>query len=716
MSIPLLLNQDSNISNRNLNISKKISSHNENQEEKNKFNHINDIKSNVAKEIYYFKDEILKDFNHIIEKLIIKFSNNFKDINEKFSKCEKNIEDINKKINEIFEKNKTFEKYDERINDLFDYKKNSEKEMKSYSFNLNTIKREIREGFQEYDFILKKFKATQEIVGENRKFQTYPELIRFLFKNFNEISNFQNKNIVDFKGYKSKLDSTISTFKQQINVVTDAMKNFTIKSVKNSEERIKGIMSNYDDRIVEIRSEASVNSENLKKEYENLFNETIEKIKKELDKKINFDIINFTESLKNTENELEEKITKYINEFISLKRDFEIIKSNEENFCEQIKEQLSNIQNNNKKNKSNKNNNSNKYNNNKNSNNYITNPEIKESLIKDEKSKTQRNYFNPNQHFKSITNFIENANNNININNKTIKNKSKRNSIFNLSNNNLKSFNDKINEIREEKNERKKSEIINFNDRYNLEQSDNEQSLKENEKKIVSLKNGLFKKENVNNTIFKIKKIIKQNTLNKFSSDIKDNNIENKKDINKDDLTFRSDKNLFEQKDNSLPILGDIKKGDNNNISREQKLKTKREDKKTNTSFFYQGSNIKKITKRILSTNNGKIMKEQKDKHDLNLDNSTPKKKFDTVGESRINHKMSIYDVTYKPYKDYDRNKILKEERKKSSKNSDDNIIYKKIANNKKEYDYINSKGEISNVIEMPPPNDVIYKSIYQID
>ena len=716
MSIPLLLNQDSNISNRNLNISKKISSHNENQEEKNKFNHINDIKSNVAKEIYYFKDEILKDFNHIIEKLIIKFSNNFKDINEKFSKSEKNIEDINKKINEIFEKNKTFEKYDERINDLFDYKKNSEKEMKSYSFNFNTIKREIREGFQEYDFILKKFKATQEIVGENRKFQTYPELIRFLFKNFNEISNFQNKNIVDFKGYKSKLDSTISTFKQQINVVTDAMKNFTIKSVKNSEERIKGIMSNYDDRIVEIRSEASVNSENLKKEYENLFNETIEKIKKELDKKINFDIINFTESLKNTENELEEKITKYINEFISLKRDFEIIKSNEENFCEQIKEQLSNIQNNNKKNKSNKNNNSNKYNNNKNSNNYITNPEIKESLIKDEKSKTQRNYFNPNQHFKSITNFIENANNNININNKTIKNKSKRNSIFNLSNNNLKSFNDKINEIREEKNERKKSEIINFNDRYNLEQSDNEQSLKENEKKIVSLKNGLFKKENVNNTIFKIKKIIKQNTLNKYSSDIKDNNIENKKDINKDDLTFRSAKNLFELKDNSLPILGDIKKGDNNNISRDQKFKTKREDKTTNTSFFYQGSNIKKITKRILSTNNGKIMKEQKDKHDLNLDNSTPKKKFDTVGESRINHKMSIYDVTYKPYKDYDRNKILKEERKKSSKNSDDNIIYKKIANNKKEYDYINSKGEISNVIEMPPPNDVIYKSIYQID
>lgn len=707
------MSQDLNVSSRNLNINKKIISNNDNPEEKNKFHYINDIKSHVAKEIYYFKDEILKDVNQIIEKLIVKTSNNFKDINAKFSNNEKNVDDINKKIDEIIIKNKTFEKYDERINDLFSYKTSNEKEMKSHIFNFNTFKREMRESFQEYDFILKKFKTNQEIVGENRKFQTYPELIRFLFQNFNEISNFQKNNIVDFKGYKSKLDSTISAFKQQINVVTDAMKNFTIKTVKNTEERIKGIMSNYDDRIIEIRSEANVNSENLKKEYENLYNETIEKIKKELDKKINFDIINFTEALKNTENELEEKISKYKDDFISLKKEFEIIKLNEEYFFEKIKEQIPNIQNNNKNyNDKNNNNNKNNYNNNNNIyNNNIINQETKESRNKDEKSKTQRNYFNPNQQFKSITNFIENSNNNINKSKQT---RPKRNSLFNLSNNNQRSFNGKINEIKEEKNERKKSEIININDKYNLEQTDNEHSLKENDKKIMSLKNGLFKKEKDNNTIFKIKKIIQHN--NNYSSDIKDNNIENKNENNKDDLTFRSTKNLFELKDNSLPILVDKKNGDNNTLSRDQKFNAKREDKKTNTSFFYQGSKIKKITKRILSVNNIKNVQHQKDKHDLNLDNSSPKKKFETVDESKINHKMSIYDVTYKPYKDYDRNKILKEESKKSSKNLDENIIDKKHVNNKKEYDYINSKGEISNVIEMPPPKDVIYKSIYQID
>ena len=60
MSIPLLLNQDSNISNRNLNISKKISSHNENQEEKNKFN------VNICLLLIYLSFSILLNIFYVI--------------------------------------------------------------------------------------------------------------------------------------------------------------------------------------------------------------------------------------------------------------------------------------------------------------------------------------------------------------------------------------------------------------------------------------------------------------------------------------------------------------------------------------------------------------------------------------------------------------------------------------------------------------------------
>ena len=38
-----------------------------------------------------------------------------------------------------------------------------------------------------------------------------------------------------------------------------------------------------------------------------------------------------------------------------------------------------------------------------------------------------------------------------------------------------------------------------------------------------------------------------------------------------------------------------------------------------------------------------------------------------------------------------------------------------KVRKDLKEKGFINSKGELSNIIEIPPPKNVIYKSIFQI-
>ena len=756
MSIPFEVRQESNISNYHLNINNKLTSNNNNPQEINKFYQINDIRNHIVKEIYFFKDDILKEMNEINGKLIIKFADTFKEINQNFSKNEKKFEDMNNKIDEVMKKYEIYDKYEERINELYKYKLNNEKEMNSHKFILNAIKNEIKEGFQEYDYILKKFRSTQEIVGEKKKFQTYPELIRFLFQNMNELNNFQKKNNLDFRGYKEKLDETISTFRQQINVITDAMRTFTINSIKDSEERIKGVLKNYDERIVGIRCESNVNAEHIKKECEKLFNENIKAIKDEFYNKIKIDFININELFQNSKNQLEEEISEYKNDFISLKNDFQIIKSNEDKFIEKINEQVHPIQNeNNKKNTTNDNNNNknNNINNNKNNNNItnnninnnknnikinnnytniknyisnnknnnsnnnnIINSETKENFIKEEKSETERNYLNSNKPLNNISNFIESFHNL----SKTIKNKTKKNSFFNFSNNNLKSINiNKNKEIKEEENGKEQIDIIKSNCRCNLGKSKNEHT-RENAKKIASLKNSFFKKENINNninnTIYRIRKINKHNSIKdikNYFSDIKDNNI-------KMDLTSKSTKNLFDLKDKPFPILNDSKKGETKNKSRDLKFSAKiKEEKKNNTSFYFHRNSIKSMTKRIMSTKNRIIQNNiDKDNHSLNLNNTFPRKKRNSMDELRLNRKINIYDVTYIPYKDYDRNKILEEERKKSSKNLEENNIYKKIVNNndKKEYNYINSKGEISNVIEMPPPKDVIFKSIYKID
>ena len=670
MSIPLLVNQESNLSEHNLNINKKIKSNSEIPIEKNKNIHISDINSQIAKEIYFFKDDILKEFNTIIDKLIIRFVDNFKIINEKFAKNEEKFDLVNKRIVEITEKNAFYDKYEEKINDLFKYKRDNEKEMKSHNFFFNCIKNQIRDGFKEYDLILNKFKSTQEIVGEKKKFRTYPELIRFIYQNLNDIKSLQEKSNLDFKGYKSKLDSTISSFKQQINALTEAMKNFTISSVRNSEERTKGIMNNFDERIVEIRSDNIKNLEILKKEYEKLFSEAADKIKEQLNKKLDNDILIFNDLLNSAQKQFEEKLFEYKNKF-------DIFKANEDNIIEIIKEQISYLQNN------------------LNNYNIILNQETIEN--KNEKSKTQRNSLRSSQLINNINNIVKNFNNNININNSL---GNKKNHIFNLSN-----IKQKSNEIREKEDEKKRVEIS--HNRYNSEKSE-EQITEKNRKKIISLKNSLF---NENNTVYKIKKIVKQKSLDNYSSNIKDNN-------NTNDIKINNIKSLDESKDKSLPKLIDIKKGETINASSDIKVKTYRKDQGNNTSAIFKRNKTRKLSQRILSSNNIKKEEDQKNNSNLNVDISNIRKKFVTKDESKLNRQMSIYDVTFKPYKDYDRNKFLEEENKKSSKNLIVNNDDKKNVNinNKKEYEYINSKGELSNIIEIPPPKNVIYKSIFQID
>ena len=670
MSIPLLVNQESNLSEHNLNINKKIKSNSEIPIEKNKNIHISDINSQIAKEIYFFKDDILKEFNTIIDKLIIRFVENFKIINEKLAKNEEKFDLVNKRIDEITEKNAFYDRYEEKINDLFKYKRDNEKEMKSQNFFLNCIKNQIRDSFKEYDLILNKFKSTQEIVGEKKKFRTYPELIRFIYQNLPDIKSLQEKSNLDFKGYKSKLDSTISSFKQQINALTEAMKNFTISSVRNSEERTKGIMNNFDERIVEIRSDNIKNLEILKKEYEKLFSEAADKIKEQLNKKLDNDILIFNDSLNIAQKQFEEKLFEYKNKF-------DIFKANEDNIIEIIKEQISYLQNN------------------LNNYNIILNQETIEN--KNEKSKTQRNSLRSSQLINNINNIVKNFNNNININNSL---GNKKNHIFNLSN-----IKQKSNEIREKEDEKKRVEIS--HNRYNSEKSE-EQITEKNRKKIISLKNSLF---NENNTVYKIKKIVKQKSLDNYSSNIKDNN-------NTNDIKINNIKSLDESKDKSLPKLIDIKKGETINASSDIKVKTYRKDQGNNTSAIFKRNKTRKLSQRILSSNNIKKEEDQKNNSNLNVDISNIRKKFVTKDESKLNRQMSIYDVTFKPYKDYDRNKFLEEENKKSSKNLIVNNDDKKNVNinNKKEYEYINSKGELSNIIEIPPPKNVIYKSIFQID
>ena len=669
MSNVLMLNPEQNNSELNLNISKKLTCNSDNLDEKNKNRHIHDISFNaqLRKEIYYFKDDILKDINNTIEDLIIKMASNFREINEKIIKTDDKFKLIDNKINEIVEKTLKYDGYEIKFNDLNNYKIKNEKEMLSHKIIINDIKHEIKENFLEYDFILKKFKSSEDIVGDRRKFRNYPEMIKFLYQSIQQINSNKEKSNLEYKNYKSKLDSTISEFKSQTNSIITSMKNFTINNIKNSEGRLKGLFSLFDERLVEIRTETSKNSETLKKENEKFLNETIDEIKQELSKHINNEILNFNDLLKNLEKKLEENISDYNKEYNKrlqkLKSDFDNYKLNEDKRLEIMKIQKLK---------------------NENNINTMNKEEIINNRIITEKFRTQKYSYKTNSNINDENNFINNSNNN------SIIDKLKKNFVFNFSD--IKE-NEKKKEIKEEK----------------IEENTNDNKLKlkyeKNTRQFSLIKNTSSNNDN-NGAIYNIKKIIKYKNKINYPTNIKDNNIKEKEDPNNDVI-----KNINEIKDLMKFKSYKIKKEDN-------LPKTDRPDEKNRTTIHIHSCKTKDKPKRILSTNNIKIEKIKIDNENIDIENCI--KKFESMEKSKLNHKINIYDIKFKPNKKYEAIKIKKEENKDLSRNLDDIIIINKketkTKNKKEEYNYKNSKGEITNIIEMPPPEEAIFKNIFNID
>lgn len=674
MSIPLLFNLEPNSSEHNLSLSKKSTSNPENVGEKNKHKYIIDINNHITRQVYFFKDEILKEVNEMIDKLIIKVTSNFNEIDEKVSKNDEKFNLINERIDKILETIVKYEPYGDKIHELFEYKIKNEKDMLSHLVKFNDIKNEMRDMFNEYEGIIKKYKpseVSEEIVGERRKFKTYPELMKYLYQNISQFNTYKEKSNLDFKGYKSKLDSTIFSFKNQINTIIDSMKNFTTTNIKESEGRIKGIINLFDERIVEIRSETNKYTLDIKKENENFLNEAVEKMKEEINKQIDTEFLSFNDLLKKTQKKFEENISECNKKFSELKNDFAKYKLNEDKKYEIVKMVKANKEN-------------------------ILNKENISVRNDTRRNMTQREFFKPLQNLNNNESHLE---------------KNKRNSIFNVSN--------AIKEINNETKIKKEEKIF--------ENSKDNSEIKSSESKSFSI----IKKKMSNPDIkyfYRINRISQTSKMkkqNNFSEIIKDNN-------NKEEKIYKSLKSLNELKDKDFPKIEEIKQDDNINQSDSSKkfiLKLNRSEKKNKTSsFFTDKSKVKRNSKRILSTINirkKKIILKENDNSQTNLEiNNYIEKQSLTKREPIINQKLSTYDVTFIPYKNYDRNKILKmEESKNSFNNLNENIMNningRKIStakNKKVEYSYINSKGEISNIIEIPPPENAIFKSIFAIE
>ena len=271
----------------------------------------------VAKDdIIMFKNETLKDFKEVQTKLNKKYKVLELEIREKLESYEKRITTYENKITELSKLINTDKTIREKVDSLIEFKEKANDTMLTEKIRLDNFSKDLNSNVNRIDDILKDSVLYPGIIGGISKYKTFHDLIDYVLTQCSQNLTFREKSILDFKGYKAKLDNTISSFNSQIKTLLDTTSEYTKNSIKELEERIKSIFNVYDDRLQDSRLENANYAVGLERATEALKKELerLEVIKKELYKKVD-----------NSCNDVKNDNTRVTKLFTGYKKKFNII-------------------------------------------------------------------------------------------------------------------------------------------------------------------------------------------------------------------------------------------------------------------------------------------------------------------------------------------------------------------------------------------------------
>ena len=241
-------------------------------------------------DLLLFKEETLKDFKQAQKKIVERYSNLDLEMKEKLEGFERRITTYENKIMELSNLINTDKTIREKVDNLMAFKEKVDENMVTEKIRLDNFRNELKSNVERIDKILTDSVIYPGIIGGISKYKTFHELIDYLLAQTSQNLTFREKGVLDFKGYKQKLETTIASFNTQINSLLNTTSEFTKTCVQEAEERMKSIYNIYDDRLQDARIENAnyaigleKATEVLKKELENLYvvkNELYEKVDK----------------------------------------------------------------------------------------------------------------------------------------------------------------------------------------------------------------------------------------------------------------------------------------------------------------------------------------------------------------------------------------------------------------------------------------------------
>ena len=236
----------------------------------------------------------------------------------KLDMYENKINALSQKVIDLSNLISTDKNIQEKVIELTNFETRMKEEVSLLKIKIEDNTQDIQNTIFKYDKLFSENIFYPGIIGNMSKFKTFHDFIDYVLSQISVLLQYKEKNSSDLKQYRMKFESLVKTVKMQNENALKAANDFTKKTISVSENTLKDYISILEESIKNLRMENSKhvlnlinNFETIKKEWE-----IITEIKNEIYKKTNEEI-----------NKIKNQNIMVIHMFNNYENDFNLIKN-----------------------------------------------------------------------------------------------------------------------------------------------------------------------------------------------------------------------------------------------------------------------------------------------------------------------------------------------------------------------------------------------------
>ena len=283
----------------------------------------NNMTKSIKDELLYFKNDILKDMKESLSKFHNKYVKKLNDFEEKLYNTQSKSEVCYQKLSTITQGISEHKLNQERFAELERFQVRASESILNSEIKIRNFENELHEITSKYDKIILDSILYPGIIGNKNEFKTFHDLIDFLLINVKKLITAKDKEVIEKKEQKDRMEETLEKFRGHIRMCINKVEEINqdiimykgAKLIKNVED-----LKNNAKESKKAESTIFQKLEENEKILENINQELINKLKEKtqnINKALTKEILDINNNMKM----IQDKYNDYINDFEALKKE-----------------------------------------------------------------------------------------------------------------------------------------------------------------------------------------------------------------------------------------------------------------------------------------------------------------------------------------------------------------------------------------------------------